>query len=344
MVTLKDVALASGVSTATASYVVNNGPRPVLPKTRDRVLRAITELGYQPNAAARSLMGKRTHTFGIVFPHVIAHPFDNQYFSAVLSGIIDEATERKQFAMLFTGLDWEEAERSVPLFCDGRCDGFLFVAPPAHSRLVDTLLERNKHVVLLGTRALGVNVGTVDAKIIEGSRMATRHLLELGHRRIGMLKACEANTSTVERLDGFRLALTEYGLSLDDAVIVPDRQGEETSVDVARRLLLSEEGRSLTGLVCAHDSTAACAIEAAMSIGKRVPEDLSVVGFDDVPLAKECTPQITTVRQPLREIGVAAAVMLFELIDDPKSQPQERLFDVELIKRASTAPPSFRNS
>lgn len=339
MVTLKDVALASGVSTATVSYVVNKGPRTVTAETRERVLQTIARLGYQPNFAARSLMGKRTHTFGVVLPHVVPHPFDNHYFGGVLSGVIDEATERKQFAMLFTGLDWGEAEKSVPYFCDGRCDGFIFVAPPPNSSLVATIIERQKHVVLVGTHPGATSVSYVDIDNVEASRMATRHLLDLGHQDIALLQGRTGTTSTMQRLEGFKSALAERGIPSDRVPIVPDRKPDETSFDVALRLLQSPEGKGLTGLVCGHDSIALGAMEAVRAIGKRVPEDISVVGFDDVPWAQSSDPQITTVRQPLREIGASAASILLDIIENPGSPPRGKVLGGRLIVRGSSAPP-----
>jgi DNA-binding LacI/PurR family transcriptional regulator len=344
MITLKDIAKACGVSTATVSYVVNGGPRPVLPATRARVLKAVSDLGYHPNLAARSLMGKRTCTFGVVFPHVVACPFDNQYFAAVLAGIIDAATERKQIAMLFTGMSWQEAEQSVPLFSDGRCDGFLFVAPPPHSQLVKTLAERGTNVVLLGTSPLGLNVASVDVDNVKGSRMATQHLLDLGHRRIGMLKNDSVSTSMTERLQGFREALDLHGLSGADApVYLFDHRQDipyapRSSYDVTYQLLQTAEGKELTALVCTHDSTAIFATEAAKALGRRVPEDLSVIGFDDLPIAITQSHPITTIRQPLRQIGATAATTLFDLIENETRCSGSKLFDVQLIERSSTGP------
>jgi LacI family transcriptional regulator len=339
MVTLKDIANACGVSTATVSYVVNGGPRAVLPATRERVQKAIDELGYQPNFAARSLMGKRTHTFGVVFPHEIAAPFDNEYFALVLTGIIDMATQRKQITMLFTGMSWDETERKLPLFCDGRCDGFVFVAPPPQSRLVQTLVERQAKCVVLGTRSAGSKLATIDSDNYEGARQATLRMIELGHRRIGMVYSNILSSSIPERIEGFEAALREKGIYPEFRPIWEVRHTEETSQAVTTRLLKSAEGSSLTAIICTQDSTALGVVQAAKELGLRVPEDLSVVGFDDLPFVQHSDPPITSVRQPLRTIGATAASVLFDMIEDPSYHPGEKLFAVNLIERESTAPP-----
>ena len=338
MVTLKDIARVTGVSTATVSYVVNNSPRPMLAETRDRVMKAVEELGYRPNAAARSLMGKRTHTFGVIFPSDLCRPFDNQYYAAVLAGIVDEASVRKQIVMLFTGMTWHEAERNVPLFSDGRCDGFLFISPPLKSQLVSHLAERNTPLVLIGTRAMGTGVATVDADNVEGSRIATSHLIDLGHRRIAFLYHNDgATTSNPERLEGYRKAMQEHGLPVADDLVCLIQPGESER-EATLRLLLSRRGSSISGIVCCHDSTAAYAIDAARSIGRRIPKDLSVIGFDDLPMAANHVPGITTIQQPLRQIGASAAAKLFDMIDDRDIVPSESIFDVHLVERGSTAP------
>lgn len=338
MVTLKDIAKASGVSTATVSYVLNDGPKGVLPETRERVQKIIDELGYMPNAAARSLKGVKTHTFGVVFPHEGIDPFENEYFALVLSGIVSVASERKQVLMLFTGMSWAEVERSVPKFCDGRCDGFLFIAPPANSSFIGQLSERNKKIVLLGTRANGIPVSTVDADNVLGGRLATRQFIESGHKRIGIITGDQRTTSSIERLEGFRLEMAAHNMPVDERLVVLGSYSPH--VEGAAKQLLSERPETgVTAVFCVHDSIAEAVLRVAPSFGISVPEDLSVIGFDDLPLAAKLDPPLTTIHHPLRLVGATAALKLLDLIADPSSEPRERLFDVSLVERASTAAP-----
>ena len=342
MVTLKDIARASGVSTATVSYVLNDGPRSVLPETRDRVQKMIDQFGYKPNAAARSLRGVKTSTFGVVFPHEGIEPFENEYFSEVLNGILRVSSERKQVLMLFTGMSWEEVEQNVPTFCDGRCDGFLFLAPPANSRFLTDLTNRNKSIVLLGTRAWGIPVSTVDADNVQGARLATRHLIELGHRRIGMITSDETSTSSPERLSGFRQEMASAGIEVDESLITAGHYSRRVAEEAAKKLLSNRAASGLTAIFCAHDSVAESVLRVALELGMRVPQDLSIVGFDDLPLTTKTDPPLTTVHHPLRLIGATAANRLLELIEEPSLEPRERLFDVHLVERASTSPPRER--
>src|SRR5580658_5243478 len=178
MPTVKDIALRSGVSTATVSYVLNDGPRAVLPATRERVLKAIADLDYHPNPHARSLRGKRTNALGVVFPHRIAQPFENAYFGPVLAGIMDVTTRRKMATMLFTGLEWGEAEFNPSQLCDGRCDGLLVIAPPRQGTWIQDMLNRKAQVVVIGTHVDDAEVDSVDVNNVAGARQALRHLFE----------------------------------------------------------------------------------------------------------------------------------------------------------------------
>lgn len=338
MVTLKDIAKASGVSTATVSYVLNDGPRGVLPETRERVQRVIDELGYKPNAAARSLKGAKTHTFGVVFPHGGIDPFENEYFSQVLGGIVGVASERKQVLMLFTGMSWEEVESSVPTFCDGRCDGFLFIAPPANSRFLIDLAAQNKKVVLLGTRANGIPVSTVDADNVMGARLAVRHFVELGHTRIATITGTTDATSSAERLEGYRLEMAAAGIPVDERLVVPGIYSPHVE-SAAKRLIAERDQTGVTAVFCAHDSIADAVIKAAVASGISVPKELSVIGFDDLPHTSKLDPPLTTIHHPLRLVGATAALTLLDLIADPKMEQKERLFEVSLVERSTTAAP-----
>ncbi|MDR3692982.1 MAG: LacI family DNA-binding transcriptional regulator [Fimbriimonas sp.] len=338
MVTLKDIAKASGVSTATVSYVLNDGPRPVLPATREKVQRVIDEFGYKPSAAARSLRRARTATFGVVFPHEGIDPFENEYFAEVLSGVLRIASEHKQVLMLFTGMSWTEVEQNVPTFCDGRCDGFLFLAPPANSTFLLDLAKQNKNLVLLGTRAWGIPVSTVDCDNVLGGRLATRRLIELGHRKIGMITADNRSTSSPERLAGFRSEMADAGIEVDESLIVEGFYNQDGSAASARTLLDRRRETGLSAVFCAHDSVAEALLRVAKRQGVRVPEDLSVIGFDDLGRSARMDPPLTTVHHPLRLIGATAATRLLELVENSSLEVEEQLFDVYLVERHSTAP------
>ncbi|HWD40317.1 MAG TPA: LacI family DNA-binding transcriptional regulator [Fimbriimonas sp.] len=341
MVTLKQIARASGVSTATVSYVVNDGPRRVLPETRERVLKVIQELNYRPNVAAQGLRGKRTNTFGVAFPHIVTEPFDNVYFGPILAGIVDVATARRQMTMLFTGISLEDGDVNLSLFCDGRCDGFIFVAIPAKDPLIEKLSRRGAKMVLVGTQVQGLPVSTVDSDNVEGARQATLHLLDLGHRRIGIIQGNCDSTSGPERTLGFRLAHQERGVPVDESLLIPSRYQDDAAYLSSYRLLSMPPDRRPTAIFAAQDSIARMAYTVASELGIRIPEDVSLVGFDDVAYARHLSPPLTTVRQPLREIGAEAATVLFNSLEADAFEPVRKIFQVDLIERASCRPPGL---
>ena len=337
--TLKEIARLSGVSIATVSYVVNNGPRPVLPATREKVQRIIDELNYRPNAAARGLLGKRTNTIGVVFPHQVQDIFGNAYFSPVLSGIVDSTTVRHFATMLFTGFEWEEAELNIPMYCDGRCDGIVLIAPPSPCRLIAELESRHVPLVVIGTRPPAGEWSVVDVDNVEGARLAVGHLLDLGHRRVGLIGSDPSSTSWPERERGYRLAFGDRGLEVEETLVVPADNWD--ALDVAMRKLLDRSAADRpTAVFAAQDKIAEMVIRAAGELGLRVPEDMSVVGFDDLSFAAGLNPPLTTIRQPLRHVGAAATQLLLDQLDGRFTGHRQILLDVLLVQRSSTSKPS----
>lgn len=338
MATLKDIAKATGVSVATVSYVINNGPREVAPATRERVLAAIREYNYRPNAAARGLRGKSTDTFGVVFPHVVTQPFDNTYFAPIVAGILDTATERSFSCMLYTGVDWVGVEANASVYTDGRCDGLIVMAVPKESPLIKALSDFGIPFVLVGTHPAQVEANTVDTDNVQGAMLATLHLLDLGHRRIGMIQGNADSSSNDERTRGFFLAHEKRGVPADPDLIIPSVYSEDAAYASAVIALSREPEERPTALFCGNDMLAQMIYVAAEEFGLQIPNDLSVVGFDDYAFAQGLVPGLTTIRQPLRAIGAQAAEILLSRIRNPEIPPASLLFEPKLIVRNSTAP------
>jgi len=346
MATLKDIAKKCGVSTATVSYVVNNSGQKVLPSTRDRVLEAVAELGYQPNAYARALKGFRTKVIGVVFPHVTV-PLTNVYFGPVLEGIITQATERRMATMLLTGFTWEETEQGAEREFSGICDGFLLIAPRRDSQFASDLAKSGVPLVSVGTEVTEPNVSSVDADNRAGGRLATEHLLALGHKRIAMILTLESASpssagkpeehmwSAVERRHGYWEALRAAGLEPDPNLTATISADPVASRLAVRRLLLQHKPTAVFGC---NDGAAYRAVEVCRELGIRVPQDLSVVGFDDIANAASFDPPLTTIRQPISGIGSNAVEMLCAQIEGRTQGFEHRLLPVELIQRRSTAP------
>jgi LacI family transcriptional regulator len=344
MATLKDIAKMCGVSTATVSYVLNNSQRQVLPATRARVLEAIAEIGYQPNAHARALKGVRTAVIGVVFPHITV-PFANVYFGPVLEGVVSVATERRMATMLFTGFTWEETEQSAQRLFNGVCDGFILVAPKYDSQLARDLLKLGVPQVMVGTNPADPRVPSIDADNRAGGKLATEHLLSLGHRQIGIVlgwraprpavpNELEQMSSSLERHNGYLDALQAWGVEPDPGLVAINCDDELSSKREIARVL--REHRPTAVFSC-NDGGAYRTIEVCREMGLHVPEDVSVIGFDDIAMSASYDPPLTTVRQPISQIGAKAVEILCDQIDGKALDVRRVLMEVQLIERRSTA-------
>ena len=334
MPTIKDVARASGVSISTASYALNNGPRTIPADTRARVLQAARQIGYHPSAVARGLQRKRMNTLGVVFSNPEASPIANPYFAPILDGIVAAAAQYQQNAMLFTGQRWSNAEHSLPVFGDGRCDGLLLVGPHTHSDIIPSLIARGIPFVLINNRWGAA--AWVDVDDVAAAHMLTSFLLAQGHHRLAMLCGDAVVGCVERRLAGCRDALAEAGLALDPALVLPGSFLEPSINERLVALVRLPPARRPTALICSNDFMALDALRDLARLGIRVPADLSVAGFDDVAPSAVSDPPLTTVRQPLRLLGERAVETLLKRIaGDPHEA--ELLLSTELIVRQSTA-------
>jgi LacI family transcriptional regulator len=336
MATIRDVARESGVSVATVSYVLNDGPRPVREETRRQVLAAMDRLGYHPNGLARALARRRVHTLGVLFGRVEPAIVTNEYFTGILQGVMTEAAARGYNVTLFTR-PWEDAARSAPLLNDGRTDGALVIAPLKGTDVVEGLARLDLPLVVVSAApAPATSIPFVDVDNELGARLATEHLLSLGHKRIAHLMGEEAQPSVPARRGGFRAAMDRAGIEVPPADLVSSRYNVEGGYEAMRRLLALPQPP--TAIVAGNDALALGAMSAAREFGVAVPDQLSVVGFDDIASARLVTPPLTTVRQPLAEMGAEATRLLIAQIE---KEPIDRLaccVEPELILRGSTAP------
>ena len=339
--TIKDVARASGVSTATVSYVLNNGPRRVVPATRARVQAAIDSLQYHPSTMARGLGQKRLDCLGVVFPQPNPGLVADSYFGAVLDGIIQAATERRQNVTLYTGLEWTGRD-SLPAFRDRRVDGLLLVATLTDSGLVPALTEAGLPFVLISGASPDPRVSQVDIDNAEAARLVVAHLAGMGHTRIALLGGQPNSPSTAPRRTGFVSAMQEFGLSVDPDLLLEGAYTREWGYAGMTRLLTLPAPP--TAVFAGGDGIAAGACTACADAGVSVPRQISLVGFDDAPYAKDLVPALTTVRQPLTQIGATAAMMLLDHLDAAKDADSSLAgvqisLHGELIVRGSTAAP-----
>jgi LacI family transcriptional regulator len=300
-------------------------------------MRVIQEMNYHPSAVARGLSKKRVHSIGVLFgqidPSICLY---DPYMIGVLAGVMSRAQRDGFIVSLFTQR-WQSASQSALPLRDGRTDGILALAPPLDSGMIEGVEDLGVPIVAIaGTRKEGITAVDIDS--YAGARLATEHLLGLGHRRIAYLSA-GVNLSCYEpRLAGYSDALKEVGIEVDVDLIKLSCFSESLSYEDTRVLLALPEPP--TAIFAGNDLSARGVFEAARALGISIPHQLSLVGFDDVPMARDLSPALTTVRQPLHAIGETAATLLIEQITQPDSNRKSKLelLMPELIVRESTAP------
>lgn len=328
-VTIVDVAKEAGVSFATVSRVLNDGTR-VKPEKRARVLRAVKRLGYTTNLQARSLRGGSTHLIGL-----LVRDLGTAYIGEIIRGVDAELEAHKYDVMLYTTHRRQAQENAyVAALTRGITDGMLIVLPRHPEGYVKTLRQRKFPYVLIDHQGIDDRGPAVGATNRAGGYDATRYLLALGHRRIGFITGAMDLGCSRERLDGYRAALLDHGVTPDTALI---REGDfQQPRGYAGALELMNLPNPPTAIFASNDVMAFGAMEAARERGKKIPDDISILGFDDIPQAAQVHPRLTTVRQPLEEMGRRAAKMLLEIIEHPE-QPAEKIeLPTELVMREST--------
>ncbi len=330
MSTIGDVAKRAGVSTMTVSRVINNSGY-ISSETRERVEKAIAELGYVPNALARSLRFKQTKTIGLIITDIT-----NPFFTTVARGVEDTASEHG-FSVIFCNTDESQAEESeyLTLMVQKQVDGIILV--PAHSSRESAVYLQDHKVpfVVLDRRIAGMELDTVRCDSEIGGYQLTRHLIDLGHRRIAMLSGPQAVSTSADRLAGYRHAMEEAGLERAEYF------GSLTNADGYRmaREALAVPQRP-TAFFAANNLVAIGAIRALLEKGLHVPQDLSVVSFDDLPETMIFDPFLTVVAQPAYEMGQQATrLLLNRLSGTDTAAPREILLPTQMIKRGSSSAP-----
>ncbi len=335
--TIVDVAKEAGVSLSTASRVLNNRNH-VRPDKRERVLRAMKRLGYTANEHARSLRGGRSHTVGLVLRDI-----GTGYAGEIVRGIDLELADHQYDLILYTTHRRKTKESVyVASIARGLADGLLLLLPQNPDAYSESLRERSFPFVVIDHQGAD-NAGPLVLSTNRlGAYEATRYLLSLGHRRVGFITGTMSMISARERLAGYREALREFKVAEDGDLV---RTGDfmQPRGFAAANELLDLPDRP-TAIFASNDVSAFGVLDAVRAHGLRVPEDISVVGFDDVPQAAHVNPPLTTVRQPLEQMGRAAAHMLLEIIRDPEYQPQRIELATELIVRGTTQKPRDRIS
>jgi DNA-binding LacI/PurR family transcriptional regulator len=330
--TIKDIARRLNISVSTVSYALNNGPRPVPGEVRERVLEVARELNYRPNRIARSLVTRRSHTIGVVPTEASNNLAVTPYFQGVLNGILNTAEILEHDVLIYTRYDVKRASEFVNTLLDGRADGLILLAPRIDSHAMEHLVGQIPFVVTSDDRRIAAHFGCDNSG---GVRQAVDYLVKLGHRKIGHIAGDLLISDGADRLAAFRAALADHRLEAKANWIIEGRFHSEGGYQAGLKLLSQPERPS--AVFCANDDSALGLVRAAWECGLKVPEDLSVIGFDNSPVSAAVAPAITTIGQPLDQIGAAAMEAVVRYVET-NHKPESRSFKTELLVRASTAP------
>ena len=331
--TLDAVAVEAGVSRATVSRVVNGSPK-VSPDVRKAVERAVARLGYIPNPAARSLVTRRSDSVGLIITEPANRLFDDPFFPRLLRGISAELSSRNLQLVLLMPEDAAAEQRLERYLAAGHVDGVLLVSLHGDDPLPAHLQERGVPMVIGGRPPAGVSASYVDVDNREAARSAVRHLLETGRTRVATIAGPQDMAAGVHRLEGYLDGLAEAGHARDERLIAAADFTSEGGAAAMRRLLRSAP--DLDAVFAASDLMAAGALSVLRAAGRVVPDDVAVVGFDDSPLAAATDPPLTSVRQPIEEMGGELVRLLAESLGRSQRATRRVLLSTELVQRASS--------
>ena len=340
MTSIKTVAQQAQVSIATVSRVLN-GTKYVSPDVEKRVLDAIHSLNYQPNAPARNLRRQRTLSVGVLLPRL------NDFFFSDLAYKLEKTLSAAGYNPLFCSTENDEEKEAglVDNLITHRVDAVILVpAVPVHKSVgsVRRLLERSIPIVLVDRAMTDYQLNQVLSNNDRGAYDATTYLLELGHRQIGVIDSGEgpktAGEPGHERMKGIQRAMREQGSPLNPELVLFDKL-DNIEMGYHGTFKLLRDQPQVTAIFALTDAIAVGVLRAASELGLRVPYDLSVIGFDDIVLASHVIPRLTTVAQPVEQIGEKATELLLRQIHDPEVQPETVKLDTPLVIRESTAPP-----
>nr|WP_244375871.1 LacI family DNA-binding transcriptional regulator [Streptomyces ficellus] len=331
--TLEEVAARAGVGRGTVSRVINGSPR-VSDRAKEAVGRAIAELGYVPDRAARALAGARTDAVALVVPETEARLFAEPYFLDIIRGVSTELADADTQLLLTLIRSGRERQRFAQYLSAQRVDGVLFVSVHADDPLPDLARELGLPAVLNGRRSAGERVAYVDSDNVGAGRAAVGHLAGRGRRRIATITGPLDMYAARCRLDGYRRGVDAADLPADDRLVALADFTEEGGRHAMRALL--ERCPDVDGVFAASDVMAAGALGVLRESGRRVPDDVALIGVDDSPVARLMDPPLTSVRQPIEEMGRRMARALLQEITGTSPAPCRTVLPTELVVRAST--------
>lgn len=332
MSTMRDVARLAQVSTATVSRVINS-PDSVREKTREKVQRAMKMCNYKYNALARGFATKKSNTIGLIIPSI-----NNPVFAESTLGV-QEYADKKQIKVILGNSSYKvsQEESLIKALRESQVDGLIITTTNPQGEIIRTLTDEKVPFVLLFSTVKGGPVSAVGVDNYRGGYLATEHLISLGHSRIGMIAGSFSVTDRAyHRWHGYRQCLKDHGIPYDKNLLVQTEYSLSGGRDSIKQLLDQELPPG--AVFCSNDYIALGAIKGAREAGLSLPEDLSIVGFDDMPTASYMVPALTTVRQPAYDMGRRACELLLQKMENP-GKPEQHMMETKLVVRESTAAP-----
>jgi len=328
-VTIEDVAAAVGVSRQTVSRAMNDKGE-ISPATKERVLQAIQELGYQPNRLAQGMVTQRTKTVGLVMPDIT-----NLFFPEVARGVQDAGRQHDYNVLLCNTDDKLEEEIKVLYsLAAQRVDGIFMIGSVSDDASLAKFADTYSPIIMLNRFFEHPHVNLIIVDNERGAFLAVEHLITLGHQKIGMLANLDFSRSQIRRVRGYEDALNHYGITLDRSLIVGGASTLEGGYSALQQLLNAHP--EVTAVFTYNDLMALGAMRAAHDLDKRVPEDLAVIGFDNIGLAAMATPSLSSIHVDKYAIGQKAMNRILDLLDKPDDSYETIQVGVELIQREST--------
>ncbi len=330
--TIEDIARLAGISRSTVSRVLNGQPG-VRPAVRDRVQEIIAAHGYTPQAAARQLVTRRTRTIGLILPDLASNLFSNPIFALMGQGVSQVCAQEGYVSMQLMGQRDMEEQTLFSLLRSRHFDGVVLISGEYDDPCPAFLRNAGIPYVRIGRDPRHDDLKYVDIDNVEAAHTAVEHLIHLGHRRIAMIKGLARDTCSADRYAGYQQALRDAGLPLDEQLVGDGDWTAACGYAFTRRFLQLDEPP--TALFSSNDIMVAGVVRAAHEQGVRVPEDLAIVGFDDLDQTTMTFPELTTIRQPCVEMGTRAAQLLIDQLENDNEEPAHIFLPTSLVIRAS---------
>ena len=328
---IEEIAKMAGVSRSTVSRVINNDPH-VRESTRARVLEVIRRVNFKPSAVARGLASGRTRIIGLIFPTAQSSLFTDPYYPGLVQGITTACNTNDYSVMLWLTNPEQEQSTVHQLTSNSLLDGLVIASYLIDDPLLEALTTSQTPFLLIGRHPSNNNLNYIDADNMNGAREAVVHLLRLGRQRIATITGPSKMIAGIDRLEGYKRAFTDRGLRPEPELIVEGDFTESGGYNSMMRLV----PQNPDAVFVASDAMAMGALRALNETGRRVPEDVAVVGFDDIPAASHMDPPLTTVRQDIPRLGQLAAETLIQILAEGMTPPHRLVLPTELVIRSSS--------